>query len=322
MALQPLHALRSISSEIATSPTRLDRPAFLMSFPFSLSTQVANNAWMKEMPTSERKLDLRKAYNQFLQVYGFMASEGLVYLMPSPVDCGLQDLVYTANLGAILTHLPDRDVAIISNYSSAPRVGEAALGTDFFKAMGYECHTPSTRFEGEAELKHLYGNVYVGGYGERTEPETFDWLERNFDMKIIQLELVDEHLYHLDCSVFPVTSEDTMVCTSMFEREEIAELEKVTNVIDVSEDDAFSGICNSVRLSNTILNGSNLHELKVGTEDYALELKKNRRLEDIANDLAFEVSYFNLSEFLKSGALLSCMVMHLNRYSYAFKLIS
>jgi len=293
-----------------------------MSFPFSLSTGVANNAWMKEMPTEDRHVNLRKAYNQFLQVYGFMASEGLVYLMPSPSECGLQDLVYTANLGAILTHLPDRDVAVISNYSSAPRVGEAALGLDFFKAMGYECHLAPTKFEGEAELKHLYDNIYIGGYGERTDPETFEWMERNFDMKVIQLELVDEHLYHLDCSVFPVTSEDTMVCTSMFEREEIAELEKHTNIIDVSEDDAFSGICNSVRLSNTILNGSNIHELKVGTEDYTLELKKNRRLEDIANELAFEVSYFNLSEFLKSGALLSCMVMHLNRYSYAFKLIS
>lgn len=322
MALQPLHALRSISPGIAHSPTRLDRPAFLMSFPFSLSTGVANNAWMKEMPTEDRHVNLRKAYNQFLQVYGFMASEGLVYLMPSPSECGLQDLVYTANLGAILTHLPDRDVAVISNYSSAPRVGEAALGLDFFKAMGYECHLAPTKFEGEAELKHLYDNIYIGGYGERTDPETFEWMERNFDMKVIQLELVDEHLYHLDCSVFPVTSEDTMVCTSMFEREEIAELEKHTNIIDVSEDDAFSGICNSVRLSNTILNGSNIHELKVGTEDYTLELKKNRRLEDIANELAFEVSYFNLSEFLKSGALLSCMVMHLNRYSYAFKLIS
>ncbi len=34
-----------------------------------------------------------------------------------------------------------------------------------------------------------------------------------------------------------------------------------------------------------------------------------------------EVSYFNLSEYLKGGGLLSCMVMHLNRYSYAFKLV-
>jgi hypothetical protein len=44
-------------------------------------------------------------------------------------------------------------------------------------------------------------------------------------------------------------------------------------------------------------------------------------LEDIAAKLGLEVSYFNLSEYLKGGALLSCMVMHLNRRSHAFSLI-
>jgi hypothetical protein len=75
-----------------------------------------------------------------------------------------------------------------------------------------------------------------------------------------------------------------------------------------------------VRLPNQVLNSSNIHELKVGTEDYKFELQKNRKLEDIAANLALEVSYFNLSEFLKSGALLSCMVMHLNRACYKIAL--
>ena len=114
----------------------------------------------------------------------------------------------------------------------------------------------------------------------------------------------------------PLAREKTLVCTQMFEPGEIAEIEKHTEIIDVSEGDAFSGICNSVRLGNTILNASNIHQLKVGTEDYTLELHKNRSLEDIANRLAFDVGYVNLSEFMKGGALLSCMAMHLNRRHY------
>jgi len=101
---------------------------------------------------------------------------------------------------------------------------------------------------------------------------------------------------------------------------EVKEIERHTNIIAVSLDDAYSGICNSVRLSQTILNASHIHELKAGTEQYTLEMQKNRRLEDIASNLALEVCYFNLSEYHKSGALLSCMVMHLNRYSYTFRL--
>ena len=50
-------------------------------------------------------------------------------------------------------------------------------------------------------------------------------------------------------------------------------------------------------------------------------MHKNRRLEDIAADHAFELTFLNLSEYLKGGALLSCMVMHLNRHSYEFTLL-
>ncbi|HLL85805.1 MAG TPA: hypothetical protein VK387_00665 [Thermoleophilaceae bacterium] len=58
------------------------------------------------------------------------------------------------------------------------------------------------------------------------------------------------------------------MCTEMFEPEEVAQLERHTNVIDVGVDECYSGICNSVRLANTILNGSQLHQLRAGTDDY------------------------------------------------------
>lgn len=304
------------------NPTKLHRPSFLLCAPFSLSTRVANNIWMEELPPERRQPDTHRAMLQFLELYRSLSSEALVYLLPTPRNSDLQDLVYTANLGAVLEHVPGKNTVVISNFTSEPRKGESRVGERFFEALGYDVYCPPHKFEGEAELKHLHDNVYVGGYGMRSEKETFDWMEQTFGMEVVRLELTDPYLYHLDCSVFPITREDTLVCTEMFDKEEIAELEKHTNIIDVSVDDAHSGICNSARLSNTILNSSHIHELKVGTEDYDYEVKKNRQLEDIAGRLAFEVSYFNLSEYHKSGALLSCMVMHLNRYSYTFNLTS
>ena len=135
-------------------------------------------------------------------------------------------------------------------------------------------------------------------------------------MQVITLEEQDPYLYHLDCTVFPLTREDTLVCTEMYTQEEIKKIEAVTNIIDISSDDAFSGLCNSVRMGNILLNASNIHEMKRSDEYYESELQKNRVLEEIAIRHGFEVAFFNLSEFLKSGALLSCMVMHLNRKSY------
>lgn len=303
------------------NPTSLEKPAFLMSCPFSYSTDVANNAWMQEMNPADRKVDARKAFRQFAELYHFLSAEALLYLLPASGRCGLQDLVFTANLGVIPSHMEDRNTAILSNFSSEPRRGETQLGARFFELMGYNVFVAPHRFEGEAELKHLYDNVYIGGYGIRSDRAAYEWMERQFNMNIVTLEEVDEYLYHVDTTVFPLTVEKTLVCTEMYSPEEVAAIEEHTEIIDVAADHCYSGICNSLRLGNTILNGSHIHDLKAGTDEYAEELSKNRRMEDIATNHGFEVCFFNLSEYLKGGALLSCMVMHLNRHSYSFKLL-
>lgn len=324
LATPPGGRLKAIAAEEAPqsciNPSQLDWPAFVLSFPFSYDTLHCNNPWMTDLSDEKRKPDHAKAQVQFLQLYKFMAAEALVYLLPAGGSAGLQDLVYTANLGVVLEHLPEKNKVIVSNFTSAPRRGETEVGVRFFESMGYDVQVAPTKFEGEAELKHLHDNVYIGAYGMRSEKETFDWMEQNFDMKVIKVKMTEPYLYHLDCIAFPITRENTLVCTELLTRKEVAALEKETNVIPVTVDEGFSGICNCVRMSHSVLNSSHIHDLKAGTEEYKEELRKNRKLEDIAADLALEISYFNLSEFHKSGALLSCMVMHLNRHSYKIAL--
>lgn len=305
----------------AWNPTQLERPAFLVNAPFSFATDVANNVWMQELDETQRRPDHRRAMTQFLEMYRYLASEALVYVLPTPRNCGLQDLVFTANLGIVLEHVDSKDVVVLSNFTSEPRRGETTLGERYFAAMGYQTYVAPWKFEGEAELKHLHDNVYIGGYGQRSEKNTYEWMSRSFEMTVIPVMHDDPYLYHLDCSIFPITREDTIVCTELYDDDVVAQIERHTNIIDVSVDHCYAGICNSVRLGNTVVNASHIHELKAGTDEYAEELAKNHRMEDIAAELAFEVSYLNLSEYHKSGALLSCMVMHLNRHSYAFKLV-
>jgi N-dimethylarginine dimethylaminohydrolase len=314
------YSTESIALENST-PGTLDRPAFVMSCPFSYSTDYPNNVWMHELCEDDRKVDRTKAMSQFAQVYRHVASDAFVFLLPTPKGCTLQDLVFTANLGIVLEHVPARDLVVLSNFSSEPRIGETEVGDQFFRSMGYTTIVAPYKFEGEAELKHLHDNVYVGGYGIRSDRRTYDWMEEEFDMQIVKMRETDEYLYHLDCSIFPATADDTLVCTELFDKAEVAELEKVTNIINVSADACYSGICNSVRHHNSILNSSHIHSLRAGTEEYFEEVRKNRELEDLAIKLGLEVCYFNLSEYHKGGALLSCMVMHLNRRSYAFSLI-
>ena len=313
----PLPALEGRLARTFVSPTRLDRPAFLMGFPFGLAARAVNGPRDDAREPAPRASSLKRAWMQFLSFYRAITVDAVVYLLPAPQSRGLRDVGVTANLGVVLDHT-DRDVAILSRLGSRLRRGETELGMTFFAAMGYEVEVAPRKFEGEAALKHLHDDVYIGGYGARSQRETYDWMERRFDMRIVKVALDAGGLDHLDCCVFPVTRDDTLVCVERFGGREIDELERHTNIIPVSADQCLSGICTSARLANTILNASDLPDLAAGSADYQRETRKNRRLESIAGRLGLEVSYFNLSEFLRRGARLSHLLMHLNRRSCAF----
>ena len=292
------------------TPSQLPIPAFVMNFPFTLDTANPNNIWMQEMEKEELKINKGNAYRQFLDLYQFVAGNSLVCNLPATGN--YQDLVYVANLGIQLPHLKDSNTIIMANFTSEPRQGEEKVGKPFFEAMGYEVHNCPFKWEGEADLKYLYDNVYIGGYGIRSDIKAYEWMEKEFDMKIIKLEMVDDYLYHLDCSIFPLTQEKTLVCTEMFEEDELAQLEQHTEIIDISVDDAFNGLTNSVRLGNMILCASNLSEMTRADENYEAEKAKINTLEKLCFNEGLEPVFFNLSEYMKSGAMLSCMMMHLN----------
>ena len=296
------------------TPSHLPIQSYVMNFPFTLSTSDPNNIWMQELTDEELTVNRPKAYKQFMDLYQFMAGGSLVYLLPS--EGNFQDQVYVANLGIHLPHIKNENHIILSNFTSDPRKGEELVGEKFFNQMGYKTAISPYKWEGEADLKYLYGNKYIGGYGIRSNIKTYEWMEEQYNMDIIKVAMVDEYLYHLDCSIFPLNTEQTLICTELFDPEELSDIERHTEIIDINVDDALGGITNSVRYGNMILCASNISELKKSHEYYEGEKHKIATLEKICSDAGMEPVIFNLSEFMKSGAMLSCMVMHLNKVDH------
>jgi len=296
------------------TPSQLPIPAFVMNFPFTLDTSNPNNIWMQELEEEALRVNKGVAYRQFLDLYQFVAGNSLAYILPATGN--FQDLVYVANLGIYLPHIKDSNNIIMANFTSEPRQGEEKVGKPFFESMDYEVHMCPFKWEGEADLKYLYDNVYIGGYGIRSDIKAYEWMEEKFDMKIIKLEMVDDYLYHLDCSIFPLTKEKTLVCTELYNEDELAELSQYTTIINIGIDDTLNGIANSVRLGNTILCASNISEMTRADENYEAEKHKINTLEKICFNEGLEPVFFNLSEYMKSGAMLSCMMMHLNYVDY------
>ena len=186
-------AMRRVNGPLPLFPSgvrfgHLNFPVLLMNLPLSLSAQIPNNASMEDRSPSEREICLERAIEQFLRLYKHVAQHAMVYLLPSTP--GLQDQPYVSNLGAVLPHRQE-DTVIISRFRSAPRVGEDAVGADFFKLMNFTVERPPETFEaepvyfeGEADLKHIHGNFYVGGHGLRTSRNALNWAAERFEMEI------------------------------------------------------------------------------------------------------------------------------------------
>lgn len=314
---------KPLDSKLLTLPSQfncnlheVDYPIFAMAFPSYMSYDVPNNFWMEEAieKGEDTSLNKGKAYYQFLELYSVLNSAGMVYLIP-PKE-GLQDLVYVANLGMMLPHHIKQNTFILSNFRSQPRVGEAQVGYDFFKMMGCNVVQTPHFFEGYADIKWLYGNIFVGGYNIRTDKKTYRWMEEQFGIQIIPMYMGTHELYHFDCNFFNFDGENVLCYTEGMYDDDLAILENFANVIDCSEDDSFNGSNNSVRAGSMIINASLLDTMKKSDPLYDNEVKRIDRFTKTCVNLGFEPYFVNLSEYIKSGAMVSCMVLPLNYVDY------
>ncbi|MFZ5955144.1 MAG: arginine deiminase-related protein [Nanoarchaeota archaeon] len=288
------------------TPLDLNVPSFLLNFPFSLSVKNPNNPWMKK----GTRINKETAYVQWLSLYNLLASEGLVYILPS--DMRFQDQVYATNLGLTLFHMKEKPTIILSHFRTPPRKGEELVGQKFLPLMNYNTVIAPHEWEGEAETKYLRENIYFGGHGIRSDIKVYDWMEKKFNMKIIRLEEKDEKLYHLDTTLFQLDKKTILLCTELYNKKEIDKVKQVAEIISVNKDVCYAGICNCVRFGDMILCHSDIDELDPNDPDYDIEKEKIEILERICAKRGLELVLLNISEYLKSGALLSCLVMHLN----------
>jgi N-dimethylarginine dimethylaminohydrolase len=284
----------------------------LMCPPKYLSTKIENNKWMTEAQEDEIEVNVDKAMAQFFHMYCLISQDALVYLLP-PKE-GLQDQIYVVNAGAVLPHL--KKTVVLSNFRAKGRPGEEDELSRFMDIMRYEQYECPYYFEGEAELKFIKDNIYIGGYGIRTELKALQWLEETFDARIIKIKETDPKRYHLDCCVFPISKDKILLATDMVDDSTLKEIEDIVEIIPVNKQDSQFAITNNLRVGSVIYTMTDIMELKKDDEAYLPEKQKNENLEKICRDLGLELIFINLSEFKKSGAALSCCVLHLTYITY------
>lgn len=314
-ALEEGYTHKQVADYLAVKENTQDKfLELLLCPPKYLSTKVQNNIWMKKLSKKEREVDINKCMAQFFDMYALIAQDAMVYLLP-PKD-GLQDQTYISNAGLVLAHM--YKTVILTNFRAPGRPGEEKELAKFMSIgdMDYEQFPCPHKFEGEADCKWIRDNIYVGGYGIRTDIKAYEWMEETFGMEITKVKMTDELRYHFDCNLFPLSRNKILFCTDGVPASTIKELEKISEIIPVTKEASQYSITNLLRVGSVVYCGTDISELNYDDDDYGPEKRKNEALEKIVRDAGLALVFINLSGIGVSGAALSCQILHLSYISY------
>jgi len=293
--------IKGSSSGIAPNHTAGElykrKPQFVMCPPKYLSTRIPNNVFMKN-----EKVDTERAMRQYTRIKRkITALDVQVLEIPPQKDC--QDQHYTANIGIALNPF-----IVLAKFSADGRTQEEAPAKKFFEGRGYTVIQPPHPFEGEADLKKWQDGVYFGGHGKFSDWKAHEWIMKKTGVEIIPIRETSDSLYHLDCSLFVIDKENFMVCKGGMDRESFKRLEKVANIIVVPEDVMATGATNLVKIPGNkkiMLSGMFQPEFpnyRKGMEWMLTTMDK----------FGYSIIFCDIDEADKSGADISCMVMHLD----------
>lgn len=146
----------------------------------------------------------------------------------------------------------------------------------------------------------------------RTSRHFISWFEKKFNARVIPFEITDPYCYHIDGCVLPLTNDKVAVCVEIASKTTIKEIEEFAEILPVSHADARSGVLNCVLLGNKLYSDSAIEYLSKSDSRYEKEMGKLRSVERISSHAKLDPVFVPMSEFEKSGACLSCLVMHLN----------
>jgi len=245
------------------------------------------NPWMSRSRQADREL----AKQQWLDLKSLLEQVGARISLLEPV-AGLPDLVFTANAAMIY-----RDRAILAHFRHEQRQGEEPLCDRWLTDHGFRVEKlPDDRyFEGAGDALFC-GETLLAGYRIRSDIHSQQLIGKLVDSRVIPVELVDTHYYHLDTCCCPLAPGDAIWFPGAFDDYgQQALREVVPKLIEVSADEAHSFACNAVVVGKHVVTNSGcpqLHRdlLAAGYNPHATPL----------------------SEFVKAGGSAKCLTLRLD----------
>lgn len=246
----------------------------------------AINPWMKI-----GEVDLSLAREQWEKLVNTYRSLGVEVTIIDQ-DKLYPDMVFVADQGILA---PDNKF-LVSNFKYKERRGESEKYAKWYSEHGYDVvRLPfENKFEGYGEYQS-WRNTGLIGTGFRTSKESAKMLSSLLDQEIIQLELVNEHFYHLDTCLMVLDGNTIIYYPKAFSDRSRKVLESlVPNKIEFDEREVKNFAANSVVISKNVVTQKN-----------------NPIMKQLLIELGYVVHEVDLGEFMKSGGGIHCLTGYL-----------
>jgi N-dimethylarginine dimethylaminohydrolase len=245
------------------------------------------NPWMDR----RRPCDHEAAVLQWRALRRLLEEAGATVSCLTPV-AGLPDLVFTAN--AAMIHLR---TAILSRFRFPQRQGEQPHYRRWFEEHGFEVREVRAEafFEGAGDALFC-GDTLFAGYRIRSDVRAIQEIGDLLGCRVIPLELVEQHYYHLDTCFCPLTAELAIYYPPAFDEYGLRALRtSIPQLIPVAEAEARHFACNAVVLGRTVITNTGCGELQ-------------RQLQA----RGFTARETPLSEFVRAGGSAKCLTLRLD----------
>ena len=245
------------------------------------------NPWMSRL----RQADQPLAREQWQRLYEILKGLGAHVSLLEPV-AGLPDLVFTAN--AAMIH---RRRAILSHFRHEQRQGEEPVFAAWLSEHGFEVERlPEGRFFEGAGDALFCGDTLVAGYRIRSDVRSQQLVGELAQSRVIPLELVSGHYYHLDTCFCPLAPDRAIWFPGAFDDYgQRALTELVPELIPVAAEEAQSFACNAVVVGKNVVTTTGCPQLHAALKSHG-----------------FEPIETPLSEFIKAGGSAKCLTLRLD----------
>ena len=262
-------------------------PRILMCPPDHYGIEYEINPWMNLQVNADHALAVR----QWHQLCEHLRGMGATIELLEPVK-GLPDLVFTANAGLIYGQQ-----VILSKFRYRQRQGEEPWFRKWFEEHGFEVlDLPGDwSFEGAGDALFC-GDTLFAGYRMRSDAAGMQAIGEMLGVRMIPVELIDSHYYHIDTCFCPLSQEEAMWYPGAFDDYGRRAIEgAIPHLIEVAQAEATHFACNAVVVDRHVVTNT-------GCDQLHAQLAARGYL-PVATPL---------SEFVKAGGSAKCLTLRLD----------